>query len=196
MLLDPPEEEFHLPARLVDLGDRKCRQHEVVSEKLQALVGFGIVETHAPQGVRIYFGGLDGGQNHRLIGSNAGFFVHRTRVAPLEQDVLFCAYDEEGRTQGEDVQTFEVDVAAVHDVERAGFGENLVEDIHVVHFAVSNAYKRGDIAVQVQQRVHLHRGFMLAKFRPREQGETQVDGGRVERVEGVVQFQPDRVFAM
>jgi hypothetical protein len=37
-----------------------------------------------------------------------------------------------------------------------------------------------------QQRMYLHRGFMLAKPRPREQGETQVDGGRVERIESVV----------
>jgi hypothetical protein len=37
-----------------------------------------------------------------------------------------------------------------------------------MHFAVGNADKRGDIAVQVQQRMHLEGSFMLAEFRPRE----------------------------
>src|SRR4029453_13968347 len=77
MLLDPLEEEFHLPARFVDLSTRKGRQHEVVGEELQALVGFDVIETHPAQGVRIYLGGLDGGQDHRLIGSNAGSLIHR-----------------------------------------------------------------------------------------------------------------------
>ena len=56
--------------------------------------------------------------------------------------------------------------------------------------------KRGDTAVQIQQRVQLHRGFILAKLRPWEQGKTQVDGGRVERIEGMVEFQPDRILGM
>jgi hypothetical protein len=50
-----------------------------------------------------------------------------------------------------------------------------------VHLAVGNADRRGDTATQIQQRVHLYRGFVLAKLRPRKQGEAQVDGGRVER---------------
>ena len=65
-----------------------------------------------------------------------------------------------------------------------------------MHFAVGNADKRGDIAVQVQQRVHLHRAFVLAKLRPRKQRETEVDGGRIQRVEAVVQIHAHRIFGM
>jgi hypothetical protein len=71
--------------------------------------------------------------------------------------------------------------------------EDLIEDVHIVHFAVSNADKRGDTAAQVQQRVHLHRGFVLAKLCPGQQGEAQVDRGRVECVKRVIQVQPDRI---
>src|SRR5438105_15404746 len=56
--------------------------------------------------------------------------------------------------------------------------------------------KRGDTAVQIQQRVQLHRGFILAKLRPWEQGKTQVDGGRVERIEGIVECQQDQISGM
>jgi len=33
MLLDPFEEKFHLPAAVVQLGDRQCRQGEVVGQE-------------------------------------------------------------------------------------------------------------------------------------------------------------------
>jgi hypothetical protein len=42
MLLDPFEEEFHLPSDLVNLSDCKCRKREVVCQKLEPLSGFHI----------------------------------------------------------------------------------------------------------------------------------------------------------
>ena len=62
-----------------------------------------------------------------------------------------------------------------------------------MHFAVGNADKRGDVAVQVQQRVHLDGGLVLAELGPREQRQAQVDGGRVQRVQAVVQIHADRI---
>ena len=119
--------------------------------------------------------------------------VHRMRVAALEQDVGFGAHDEEGRAEREHVEALEIDVAAVHDVERAGLGQDLVEDVDVVHFAVGNADKRGDVAVQVQQRVHLDGGLVLAELGPRKQRQAQVDGGGVQGVQALVQVDADRI---
>ena len=65
-----------------------------------------------------------------------------------------------------------------------------------MHFAVCNAYKRGNIAVQVKQGMHLYRAFAPAKFRPRKQGEAEVDGGRIESIESVVQIHADRISDM
>ena len=45
----------------------------------------------------------------------------------------------------------------LHHIERTGFGKELIQNVHVMHFAVRNAHKRGDIAVQIQQCMHLHR---------------------------------------
>src|SRR5207253_1387449 len=45
------------------------------------------------------------------------------RVAALEQDVGFGAYDEEGRAEREDVKALEIQVAAVDDVQRPGDGD-------------------------------------------------------------------------
>ena len=115
------------------------------------------------------------------------------RVAPLQQDVLLGSHDEERRAKGEHEEAFEIDVGPIHDVEGAGLGADLVEDVDVVHFAVGNADKRGDVASQVQQRVHLHGSLAPAELGPREQREAQVDGGRVQSVEGLIEIQADRI---
>ena len=62
-----------------------------------------------------------------------------------------------------------------------------------MHFAVGNADKCGDIAPQVQQGVHLHGSLALSELCPREQREAQVDGGRVQRVQTLIQVHADRV---
>ena len=51
MLLDPPEEQLHLPARTVDLGDGQRREHEVVGQELQPLVRRGVEDCGAHVGV-------------------------------------------------------------------------------------------------------------------------------------------------
>ena len=90
-------------------------------------------------------------------------------------------------------EAFEIDVGPIHDVEGAGLGEELVEDVDVVRFAIANADKRGDVAPQVQQRVHLHGGLAPAEPGPREQREAQVDGGRVQSVETLIEIHADRI---
>ena len=62
-----------------------------------------------------------------------------------------------------------------------------------MRFAVGNADKRGDVTVQVQQRVHLHGGLAPAELGPREQREAQVDGGRVQSVETLIEIHADRI---
>ena len=62
-----------------------------------------------------------------------------------------------------------------------------------MHFSIGNADKGGDVAVQVQQRVHLDGTFVLAELRPGEKGQAQVDGGRVQRVQTLIQIHADRI---
>jgi len=60
-----------------------------------------------------------------------------------------------------------------------------------VHFAIGNTDKRGDIAVQVQQRMHLDSGFVLPEFGPREQGQAQIDGRGIQCVKALRQVDAD-----
>jgi hypothetical protein len=95
MLLDPFEKQFRLPTALIDLGNGPRWKHKVVGQELESLLGLEIEVAHSAQGMGIGFKGIDGGQNDGVIGSHASRLVYWMGVAPLQQDVLFGAYDEE-----------------------------------------------------------------------------------------------------
>ena len=86
------------------------------------------------------------------------------------------------------IQALEVDVTTIHDVKGARFRDQLIEDVDVVQFAVADVDKRGDIATQIEQRMHLHRRLGRAERCPREQRERQVDRSRVQGVRRVGQI--------
>jgi hypothetical protein len=54
---------------------------------------------------------------------------------------------------------------------------------------VGNANKSGDVAVQVG-RMHLDSGFVFPEFGPREQRKTQIDGGRIQSIQTLVESTP------
>jgi len=71
-------------------------------------------------------------------------------IEPTEFEVLFSPCDEDGEALVEPIETLEVNVSAVHDVDRAGLGNELIQDIYVVDSGMRNLYKNRDIAPKVQ----------------------------------------------
>jgi hypothetical protein len=65
-------------------------------------------------------------------------------------------------------EPLEISVASVHDVEGACLWHDLVQDVHIVHIPTGDADERGNVAVLVQQSMHLDGGLALTKLRPRE----------------------------
>ena len=173
------------------MRDRQRRQVEIVAEKHQPLIGFGVVETYAPQGIGIDASRFIIAQDHGVVGEQAAFQRHGARIAAVELHVLLAPHDIEGRAENEGVEPGEVDITAVHDVERTGLGHDLVEDVDVVLAARADAEKRGDRAAQVEQRVEFHRCFGTAKASPREQRQAQIDGGGIEGIDGSVEVSTD-----
>ena len=82
MLLDPLEEELHLPPLFVKLGDGKGGQQKVVGQKRQGLVGHRVVISHPTELVGIIPGRLRNGQQNGLIANDTRGFVHRMGVEP------------------------------------------------------------------------------------------------------------------
>src|ERR1041384_2597726 len=114
--------------------------------------------TYSPERVRICFRRFDCSQYHCLVGLNTGTPVYRMRVAPLKPNVVLGAHPEEGGGHCGHVKALEIDVTAVHSVERASLGKNLIENVHIVYRAISDADKRRNAAVQIEKRVHFEIG--------------------------------------
>lgn len=76
----------------------------------------------------------------------------------------------------------EVHIAAIHHIHRPGFGNQHVERMHVVQLAVRDMNEAGNIAAQIQQRVHLYRRFGGTEQRPGKQRQAPIDGGRIQRI--------------
>ncbi len=106
------------------------------------------------------------------------------------------ANDEERGIEGKPVEPGEIRVVAVHDVEGAGLGHQQVEHVDVVRLAVGNMHERWDVAAQVHRRVQLHGALGRAKLRPGRNGQAEIDRGRVECADGVVEFDAETVVHM
>ena len=127
-----------------------------------------------------------------MVGPYAGAGRDGARVAALELHMGLSANDVEGRAEDENIESLEVEVAAIHNIKRAGFGDDVVEHIHVVELAMADADEGRDTAAQVQQGMQFDGGFGGAESRPREQGQAEIDGGGIHGVDGGFQVGADR----
>ena len=97
------------------------------------------------------------------------------------------ARDKESQVLLKDIEAGEIDVAAVHHVERGRLHRQVVERFDIGHFARGNVDETGDVAAQVDQGVQLDGPLAAAKTRPREQGQAEIDGRGIEGVDRLLQ---------
>src|ERR1700730_14319302 len=97
--------------------------------------------------------------------------------------------DEEGSGQVQHIEPGEIDIAPIHDVDRARLREQQLERVNVVQLAIRNVDEAWDITAQVQQRVHLDRRLGRAEMRPRKDRQTKIDGRRVERIDRICEVE-------
>ena len=193
MLLDPREEQLHLPACLVERTDGGCRQGHVVGEEHPRLVCIGILESDATQLDGVVRAAGSAGQRHGLIADDARATIHRGRIDAPKLGVRLGAGHEEGVGLMHYVQPGEVEIAAIHDVDRPRLQHQQVEHLDIAQLAVGEVDEAGDIAAQVEQRMHLHRRLGGAKQRPGKERQAQVDGRRIQRVRRVRQLEAKAV---
>lgn len=87
MLLDPFEEQFHLPPCLVERADGGCRQCEVIGQEHQRLAGLGLLESDATQMIRIVRAAGGAGQRNGLIADEARAAIDRSRIDAMKLGV-------------------------------------------------------------------------------------------------------------
>jgi len=188
MVLDPCEEQFHLPAASVQLSDGQCWPIEMVGEKPQEFVVRGVVELDAANRRWEIRARLHASQHNGLIAAQAARLVDRRRIPPLILKIRLGADDEERLRSMQGMPSSKVEQATIHHVETSRLKGNLVEEVDLVQFAVGDMDKRRDLPAQVEQCVQLHSCFGLAKVRPWKQRQRQIDRRGVERLGGVLEL--------
>ena len=196
MLLDPFEEEFDLPTTSVELSDRQRRRGEVVGQEDQHLACFGIAIANTAHRHWIIALGINAGEHHGLVETQAGGFVHGTGITACAAKVLFGAGDEVSAALMNPMPAGEVEVAAIYDVERSGVPDELVEDVDIMDTASRDNDDRGEIALEGQQGVEFDGGLMLPKGGPRKQREAEVNGGGVQRIGCGLEFKTERLIGV
>ena len=196
MLLDPFEEQLHLPAILVERGDRQRGQCCVVGEEYQRLARLGIFETDTAQMLGVVLADVEAVHGDGLIADHARGPVGCAGVNASGVHPALGSGDKEGTRLMQTVKPREIQIAPIHYVESPGLDVQEVEHIDLVHLAVADVDKGGNGATQVEQRVHLDRCLGRTKRRPTEQTQAQIDSCRIQGVDRVGQIQPQIFVAV
>src|SRR6202007_416057 len=96
MLLEPLEEQFNLPARLVERAEGGCRQGKLVAQEDQCLGADGVPETDATQMVGIMLLAVVPVEGDGLVADAPGGAIGGRRVKPVGIEVRLGASQKEG----------------------------------------------------------------------------------------------------
>ena len=190
MLLNPLEEQFHLPAIFVKQGDVLCTKEEVVRIVRKGAVQVGCVVDNPSDDARVLLLILLLREADALVFEHIVFAFKQT----LAIDNLVCRLsllpdNEEGTTDMNLIESGEVKVASVKHIA----GQSLVcEPIHgvdIMDFCVGNPiehrYLRGNVNLGVDPDARL----CASELCPSEHGHTEVDSGGVDGVEPAMEFE-------
>ena len=132
--------------------------------------------------------GVEAGEHDGLIANQPRASIDWMRITTLGFEVGFGAGDKEAFCLVQLIKPLEVDVASVHDVESTRLGQQQVQNVDVVEFAIADVDERRDVAAQVQERVQLDGRLGRAKRSPRKYRQAQVDGTGIQSIDRVFQI--------
>ena len=169
---------------------------KLLVRKTSALPVSGIAIADAAQRDGIIVLGVKPGEHHGLVETQAGGFVHGAGVTAGAAEVLFGAGDEESAALMDPMPAGEVEIAAIHDVERASFPDQLVEDVDIMNTASGDNDDGGKVALERQQGVEFDGGLVPPERGPRKEREAEVNGGGVQRIGGGLEFKTERFIGV
>jgi hypothetical protein len=94
------------------------------------------------------------------------------------------------------VKALKVHIATIHDDIATGLRIDLVQHVNVTHFAVSDIDKNRNRTLQIDHGVKFHGTLGATKLGPGEQGQTQINGGGIQRINGRVEIQSQIGFSI
>jgi len=195
VLFDPAEEQFDVPAELVEFGDRQRGLKKVVRQEGQVALVFSIVKTDPTKRLGIIDFRVGAGQGDGLIGSQVHGFIDGPRCDSSRLKIRFGPDDEKRAVKMKSIEPGEVQIAAVQNVKSATLEREIVEDPHIVRFSLCHMDKSWYRAPQVEKRMELDGALAFAEPSPGEKRQAQVDRRGIESVDRFLELQAD-IFAL
>ena len=194
MLLDPFEEQFHLPSLAVEVCNELGLECHVVGQEAESSP-FVVFGSDAPDGVGIIFFCNVQRQNPNLIADDIGVLsVHCLRISALKFGIAFGPGHKECLGLMNLVKPCKIQVPAVHQIKGASLDDELIQDVDFVGLSVCNVNETGYVSMQIQEGVHLHRSLGCAKRSPRINRQAKVYRRRVEGVNSRIQIDRQGVW--
>ena len=177
VLFDPFEEKLDLPPTFVEIGDGPRRKRKVVGEKDEVSVGFRVVVSDSSEFRWIILLGIEGCRYDGLIALNPNRFVDTCGIEPVKTEVFLGPDNKISCILMDGMEPGKIEIAAIDDIQSARFDADLIEDIYIVDFAVSDNDHRRYAASQIKKGMQLDGSFSLAEDGPGKQRQAQVDDG-------------------
>ena len=196
MLLDPFEEQFHLPSLAVEVRNELGLECHVVGQEAESFP-FVVFDRDAPDGVGIIFFCNIQRQNPNLIADDIGVLsVHWLRISALKFGIAFGPGHKECLGLMNLVKPCKIQVPAVHQIKGPSLDDELIQDVDFVGLPVCNVNETGYVSMQIQEGVHLHSSLGCAKRSPRINRQAKVYRRRVEGVNSRIQIDRQRVLSI
>lgn len=190
--LDPFEEKFHAPTQLVETGDCQSGQVKIVRQEHQYFSGLRISEANSSKFFRVFSSTFGRSHPDGLVATQSGGPINGTRLNAGKPHASFGARHKEGTDHHEEVETCEIEIAAVHDVEAAGLKHDLIKCMNISTFPISNMDKCRDWPAHIEQGVELDGGISAAVSSPWKERKAEVNSGRVQSVHGLIDVFSER----
>jgi len=187
--LDPTEEEFHLPTHLVKACYGDGRNVQVVGQEDEILPALWVEEAHLAKRARERLSCFGKSWLADLIAPETSHEVHGERSMASKAKVLFGPSDKESPCRSNPAKSGKIHIGSIHDVEGTRLEEELVEPANVVLTGFGDVDAGRDRASEIQLGMHLDPCLGAAEVGPWEECQGEIDGGGVQSVNRVLQFQ-------
>jgi hypothetical protein len=194
VLLEPFEEQLDLPALLVNGCNGQCGQVQPIAQEHQIELRLFVEEFDSSQESGIGILGLVGQQLDCLIGAYARAGVEGVAVHDRALQIVLGPDNEAALALNQGVQAGKVYIATVQHHDGAWGQLQTVERLDIVNFACGDGDHHGNGPTQIDHGVCLDCRLGRTKVGPWKQLQTQVDGGRVHRIQGLFQAQSNIVI--
>ena len=140
---------------------------------------------------RVVFRRLPNRETHGLVAAETGLLIDRSRIDAFAGGVGFRTGNKECSGHIHSIESCEIEIGFVHDVNGTRLENDLVEDVDLMVKTVGNANESRYKPAQIEQCMKFYRRFGLSGWCPPKDAETEIYSGRVECVNRAFDLKPE-----